>query len=189
MEACFKEEDMKIYTKNGDKGYTSNFKGEKLWKGSLWIELQGNIDEINANVGHLRSLNQRITQQEDIDQMLEWIQYCLFRIGSDISLQFQVTYITDEMIEKLEKAIDTYTEKTGELHSFIHFNGNEAATYAHVIRSVTRRCERVFSKVLQEIDFTLDYQYVNRLSDYFFQLARYLNHVNGNAEEVMVVRD
>ncbi len=190
MESCDKEDKyMKIYTKAGDKGYTSNVKGEKLWKGSLWIELQGHVDELNAHIGHLRSLNQRVTKQKDIDDILEWIQYCLFRIGSDVSLQFQASYITDTMIERLEKAIDSYTEKTGELHSFIHFSGNEAATYAQVTRSVTRRCERVFAKVIHELDFTLDYQYVNRLSDYFFQLARYLNHVNGDSEEAMVVRD
>ncbi len=96
---------MKIYTKAGDKGYTSNVKGEKLWKGSLWIELQGHVDELNAHIGHLRSLNQRVTKQKDIDDILEWIQYCLFRIGSDVSLQFQASYITDTMIERLEKPL------------------------------------------------------------------------------------
>jgi cob(I)alamin adenosyltransferase len=181
---------MKIYTKTGDKGYTSNVKGERVFKGGLWIELQGSIDEINAGIGHIRSLNNKVTKLEDIDTFLEWIQYCLFRIGTDISRQFDSAYITDEMIEKLELAIDAYTEKTGTLKSFLHFSGNEVATYTHVVRSVTRRGERVFVRVLEEFgEYPTDYQFINRLADYFFQLARYFNVMNGDAEEPMLVRD
>ena len=181
---------MKIYTKTGDQGYTSNLKGERLFKGGLWMELQGSVDEINAGIGHIRSLNQRITKLEEIDVFLEWIQYCLFRIGSDISAQFDQVYITQEMIEKLEKAIDAYTEKTGAMKSFLHFSGNEVATYTHVVRSVTRRGERAFVRALEEKgEFPTDYQFINRLADYFFQLARYFNVMNGDQEEPMVVRD
>ena len=174
---------MGIYTRAGDKGYTRNLLGEKVWKGDLWIELQGSIDEVNAGTGYLRSLNRQRTGRQDLDDMLKWIQYCLYQIGADNAAQYQETSISQEDIDSLEQAIDAYTLETGELHSFIYFSGNEAASYAQVLRSVTRRCERVFAKVLEDINYTLDYQYVNRLADYFFQLARYLNYVNGDAEE------
>ncbi len=196
---------MPIYTRQGDYGQTSNFYGDKVSKGSLLIELQGSIDEINSGVGHLRSLinNEVSNLADNVDRDLfdvlckdlANIQYAMFRIGSDVTTGFGQELVSKEEIDYLEQRIDTMTQKTGVLHHFIYMSGHVTATYTHVVRSVTRRCERVFvrhveelleQKVIQQVP--VDYQYINRLADYLFQTARYLNYVFKIEEEEMTLR-
>ena len=183
---------MKIYTKKGDQGYTSNVKGERIHKGELLMELQGSIDEVNAGVGYLRSIIKRSLsheEKESLDISLKEIQYILFKMGSDVSSIFERHYVKEEEILFLEESIDLMTEKTGELKNFIYYNGNEAAAYCQLIRCVTRRAERVFGRVIVDKDFFApDYQYMNRLADYFFTMGRYLNFLGGDHEEVMTLR-
>lgn len=196
---------MPIYTRQGDYGQTSNFYGDKISKGSLLIELQGSIDEINSGVGHLRSLIDKEVNNlaDDVDltlfnslrQDLADIQYAMFRIGSDVTTGFGQVLISKEEIDYLEKRIDVMTSKTGVLQRFIYLSGHPTATYAHVLRSVTRRCERVFVRHVEELlhhqriqQVPVDYQYVNRLADYLFQTARYLNYVFKIEEEEMTLR-
>ncbi|MBC7961092.1 MAG: cob(I)yrinic acid a,c-diamide adenosyltransferase [Vallitaleaceae bacterium] len=183
---------MKIYTKKGDQGFTTNIKGEKISKGDLMIELQGSIDEVNAGVGYLRSICNKMltsTQKLEIDQNLKDIQHTLFRIGGDVTYQFAQLYVKEEDLQALEKGIDSMTEKTGELKNFIYYSGHVASTYCQVLRSVTRRAERVFVRAIEgQYEATLDYQYMNRLADYFFTLGRYLNLLEGEVEEVMKLK-
>lgn len=183
---------MKIYTKTGDEGYTSNIMGQKIFKGDPIIELQGSIDEVNACIGYLRSVGEKTLTnkvKEAIDSQLRDIQYTIFRIGGDVTSSFTSAYVTEKDVDFLENEIDKMTDKTGALKNFIYFSGNEAATYCHVVRSVVRRAEREFVRTINgRFDYTLDYKYINRLADYFFTLARYMNYIEGDEEEIMKLK-
>lgn len=183
---------MKIYTKKGDRGSTSNVLGEGVSKADVIIELQGSIDEINANIGYLRSLVRMLKDEKEknyIDNMMIEIQYTLFRMGGDISSKFTHKYVSEEDVDFLEKEIDRMTEKLKVLHSFIYYSGVEAAAFAHIVRSITRRAERIFVRTLEGKEYPPDYQYVNRLSDFFYTLSRYINYISGEKDEVMNLRD
>lgn len=182
---------MKIYTKKGDQGGTSNVLGEKLWKGDIIIELNGGVDEVNSNIGYLRSLVVNIKDMEQlkyVDDMLKEIQYTLFRVGADVSSRFTNKQVSSEDVEFLEKEIDAMTYKLQPLKNFIYYSGTEVAAYSHVVRSVTRRVERVFVRALEDKEYPADYQYINRLSDFFHTLARYINYIEGEQEEIMKLR-
>lgn len=182
---------MKIYTKTGDKGTTANVLGQRISKGDIMLELQGTVDEVNVNVGYLRAMLKDIPMKEqpfDIDKSLRDVQYALFRIGTDISSNFTYEYVKEAEIAAMEQSIDIMTDAVEPLKNFIYYSGNIASTYCQVIRSVVRRAERIFVRHLEGKDYNLDYQYINRLSDYFFTLARYLNFLTGTNEEVMQLR-
>jgi len=182
---------MKIYTKTGDQGTTSDVLGNRISKADIKIELQGTIDEVNASVGFLRALVQDAKYKSeilDINCTLRDIQYTLFRIGSDISSNLTYQYVTESDITFLEQSIDAMTNTVGALQNFIYYNGNQAAAYCQVIRSVTRRAERVFVRYLDGKNYSLDYQFINRLSDFFFTLARYMNYISEIPEEAMKLK-
>ena len=187
---------MNIYTKNGDAGMTTRLDGTPIAKSSTQLELQGSIDEINSALGHLRSLIAIAGTPKDkelifrnLDQNLKSIQHRLFLMGSDISLSLSQSSMSQEDTLYLEKAIDDMLLATGELHSFLYLSGHNTATWCHVLRTMTRRAERIFVRWMEETD-TLksvpeDYRFINRLSDYFFQSARYLNWLFGVEEETI----
>lgn len=182
---------MKIYTKKGDKGYTSTVKGERISKSDILLELQGGIDEINANIGFLRSLIEEIkddNRRQYISGMLKEIQYHLFRMGVEVSSQFKDVYITPEHISFLEKEIDNMTAETEPIKNFIHYYGPKQSTHSHVIRTITRRTERIFVRLLEGREYTESYSYINRLSDYFYTLARYIAFAEGYGDEIMKLR-
>jgi len=182
---------LKIYTKTGDKGTTSDILGNRISKGAMKFELQGSIDEINAGIGYLRALLKDVPSAAsgfDVDEALKDIQYALFRIGGDVSSDFSRNYISEADIGTLEKGIDTMSDAAGPLENFIYYSGNESAAYSHVIRSVVRRTERVFVRYLEDKEYNLDYQYINRLSDYMFSLSRYINFLSGVPDEAMKLK-
>lgn len=183
---------MKIYTKTGDKGTTSDILGNRISKGDIKFELQGSIDEINAGIGYLRALLKNVpcdASRLDIDESIRNIQYALFRIGSDVSSDFCRNYIKETDIEALEKGIDAMSDAAGPLESFIYYSGKDAAAYSQIIRSIVRRTERVFVRYMEDKEYNLDYQYINRLSDYMFSLSRYINFLSGIPDEAMKLRE
>jgi cob(I)alamin adenosyltransferase len=124
----------------------------------------------------------------DLDSGLRDIQYALFRIGGDVSANFSGNYIKEADIDYLEKSIDLMENATGPLENFIYYSGSEAATYCHVVRSAARRAERVFVRYMENKEYNLDYQYINRLSDYLFSLARYINLLSKVPDEAMKLK-
>lgn len=179
---------MKIYTKTGDRGTTSDLLGRRISKGDIKIELQGSIDEVNAGIGYLRALLKSVELPEnsfDVDTALKNAQNTLFKIGSDVSSDFTSKYINDSDISVLEQSIDIMTDSVAPLQSFIYYSGCEAAAYSHVLRSITRRAERVFVRHMEGKEYNPDYQYINRLSDFFFALSRYINVLSNTPEEYM----
>ena len=181
---------MKIYTKKGDTGYTTNLLGEKYLKSDDFMELQGSIDEINAHVGVLRSKISSLEEDEKayIDSLLKTVQYNLYQTGVELSNNFTKIIITEDNLKFLEESIDKMTAAMPMLKNFLYYSGVEEAVYCHVVRTVIRRTERVFvrfneNRALDEYSFS--YKYINRLSDFFFTLARYINFVCGVEEEVV----
>jgi cob(I)alamin adenosyltransferase len=180
-----------IYTKTGDKGTTSDVLGQRVSKADIKMELQGSIDEINAGIGYLRSLFNTLNMNEtsmEIDFTLKDIQYILFMIGSDVSSDFKSHYVKASDISSLEQSIDRLTTTVGQLQNFIYYSGNQASTYCQVVRSVVRRAERVFVRYMENKEYNLDYQFVNRLSDFLFSLSRYINHITDTSEEIMKLK-
>lgn len=183
----------KIYTKTGDAGYTTNLLNKTYSKADIEMELQGGIDEINANVGFLRSIFKTNKNKyenaiyKNLDDTLKKIQYHLYLIGIEISTEFTEVYINEEEISLLEKEIDFMVENTEPMKSFIYYSGSESATFSHVIRAVVRRVERIFVKALKDNKYPMCYKYINRLSDYFFTLSRYINQLDGLSDEPMKI--
>lgn len=179
---------MKIYSKKGDAGFTSTLSGEIISKNSALLDLQGSIDEINCHIGYLlsicyeRMMGKRIKHVED---MLKSIQFVLFKIGTDISSNFNQNLVAEEEIASLENEIDLMISYTGELKDFIYYEGSPASTYCQITRAVTRRAERIFSGFLSRDVIPNDFKYINRLSDYFFTLARYINHLEEIDDEII----
>lgn len=179
---------MEIYTKKGDEGYTSTVEGEKVSKTDLLLEVQGKIDELNANIGYLRSIineDLKAKEKESIDEDLKNTQYKLYKIGTDISSKFNQKNIKIEDVEYLEKRIDFFQDKSGKLGNFIYYSGSKSVTYTHVVRSITRTCERRFAKLIENIETPYDYKFVNRLSDFMYALARYIKYLNNEKDEIV----
>jgi cob(I)alamin adenosyltransferase len=179
----------KIYTKTGDKGTTSDYLGKIYSKSDIEIELVGSIDEVNANIGHLRSKLHRgkysVEVATYVDNLLKEIQYHLYLIGVEFATDFTEIHITEDEVEYLEKSIDYMVDQIEPMTSFIYYSGSESATFTHVIRTITRRTERVFVRALKAKAYPQSYLYINRLSDLLFSLARYLNLAENIKDEHM----
>ena len=168
---------MKIYTKTGDKGATSLVSGRRISKAESIIEAYGSVDELNTFTGDLISV---ITNESMIKE-LTFIQNILFNIGSLLAKDEadfpNYPELKSSHIEYLEKAIDKMNEDLPKMTAFILPQGHPAIAKAHVCRTVCRRAER---RVIQVDRLDRDasiIKYLNRLSDYFFVLARHLHRV------------
>lgn len=169
---------MKIYTKTGDKGMTSLVGGKRVEKDVARVEAYGTLDELQSFVGMLASATDEV--------QLEDIQRVLFKIGGYLAYEDATSAgVTDEMIAQLEQQIDRLSEELPPLCTFIIPGGDMAASICHVCRTVCRRAERRMTTLRRTIDVELDdnaFIYINRLSDYFFLLARKLNMVAGKED-------
>lgn len=181
-----------IVTKTGDKGTTGTLNGDRISKASTLIELNGTVDELNASLGVLTSLlkmKDDFTDKEDIIKTVEWIQNGLYNLGTEVSSDFTMIRFLQEHPDLLEKKLDAMTEKMPPQTKFILYSGTIEATQTHMARAICRRAERVFVRLLLENDekvFPHSYQFINRLSDYLFTLARFLNQ-ELNGEEVVTI--
>jgi len=181
---------MKIYTKKGDKGKTQLLGGSMVNKNHIKLECYGTIDELNAFIGNIYDQDIK-TFHKDI---LFNIQNQLFNLGSIISFDgkkdsIKLPNVKSENIEMMEKAIDTMEESLPMLKNFILPSGHPSASICHMARTICRRAERnlVALGQHQEID-PLHIQYLNRLSDYLFVLARAILKEN-NAKEIEWQKD
>lgn len=168
---------MRIYTKTGDKGQTSII-GGRVDKDDIRVEAYGTVDEVNCFIGQaIAQLDGDVFQ--DIREDLEKIQHELFDCGGDLASisNKRELKLTDEAITYLENRIDLYIEETPELERFILPGGTHAAASIHIARTVTRRAERLVVSLMKQDEqvSSLSLQYLNRLSDYFFALARVIN--------------
>ena len=165
----------KIYTKGGDKGYTSIVGGKRIKKSSYLIEAVGNIDELNAFLGLV--VNYLKPNHNDI---IFNIQNDLFDVGADIATPLSKKKNNIRLRKKqtiyLEKEIDKINSKLKPLNSFILPGGNEISGWLHLARTISRRCEISIVKLSEKNKINLEIlKYINRLSDFLFVLARQNN--------------
>lgn len=177
---------MKIYTKTGDGGQTSLIGGTRVPKYHQRIEAYGTVDELNSFVGLIRDHLQLNDPKRAI--LLE-IQEKLFRLESHLAedkssgIKQTMPPLIEADIEMLEKEMDSMNEVLPPLTNFILPGGHLIVSYCHVARTVCRRAERICTlvSVNNPID-PIDLKYINRLSDYFFVLARYYTLVTRSEE-------
>ncbi len=178
---------MKIYTKTGDTGQTSLLSGERIEKSAIRIEAYGTVDELNSFLGLLRTE----IEDRDICEQLNTIQNKLFNLGSLLATEKETTFklpkIEESDIFFLEKKIDEMNEILPALKNFILPGGNRAVAMCHVCRTVCRRAERNAVRIPNHTSTdTLCIKYLNRLSDYFFVLSRYVGKLT-SAQEIIWV--
>jgi len=181
---------MKIYTKTGDKGFTSLIGGTRVAKHHIRIESYGTVDELNSYIGLIS--DQEITLHDK--EILKQIQDRLFTIGSSLASDPKKSrmiipdlHLTD--IELLEKEMDNMNEGLPELKHFILPGGSNAISFCHIARSVCRRAERITVHLAEEsfVDEKVNI-YLNRLSDYLFTLARKIANDNKIHENQWIPR-
>jgi cob(I)alamin adenosyltransferase len=174
----------KIYTKTGDAGDTGLGDGSRISKTHARVCAMGDIDELNAQIGLLTahlSLTS-IATLTDIAPFIERLQHRIFDLGGEISIPgFQL--IHDQHVTMIEVELDRMNEALEPLENFIIPGGSILIAQCHVARSVCRRAERSLV-CLQEIETVnaSGVRFLNRLSDYFFVLARFCALQTGQPE-------
>jgi cob(I)alamin adenosyltransferase len=177
----------KIYTRTGDKGATGLIGGTKVLKNDIRIETYGTVDELNSWIGNI---NDQL-QDEEFRPQLKEIQDRLFTIGSALATdgdkepKMKLPDLHAADVDFLERLIDSMTEALPPMKSFILPGGHPVVSSIHIVRCVCRRAERL-AVSMQQLELFVDekvIQYLNRLSDYLFTLARYVAHKLG-VEEV-----
>lgn len=173
----------KVYTKKGDDGTTSLLSGRRVPKTFPEIKAVGALDELNSFLGLLRS------EIHNTHESLEMIQWNLFNAGSIIinDNETELPSITDEDVKILEEWMDSMNKELPELKNFILPKGNTAVSLAHICRTIARRAEievlecKVLDNFVKLHPISI---YLNRLSDFFFVLARYLGHKEDIQEKI-----
>lgn len=171
---------MKIYTRTGDKGSTQIYadKAVRVDKDDLVVQSYGDMDELNSHIGLLVA-HVPVTH----NSLLHDIQRSLFQAGFAISAS---STLTPNDVEKLESAIDSLTSQMPPNTSFVLPGGSKAAAQAHVCRAVCRRAERSVISLSKHYDVPeVVHAYLNRLSDFLFTFARFLN-IEAGVDEVPV---
>ncbi len=174
------------YTKTGDRGETSLIGGKRVPKYDDRVEAYGTVDELSAFIGVLNDME---GVSDDIREALGVIQKKLFTLESHFALDKSsevskmIPVLEDADVAFLEGHIDRMNAELPELKAFVIPGGNQRASMAHVCRTVCRRAERQGWRLAshEEVD-PIDLRFLNRLSDYFFVLARYFDYLVNRSE-------
>ncbi|XP_029367069.1 corrinoid adenosyltransferase MMAB [Echeneis naucrates] len=181
----------KIYTKTGDKGFSSTFTGERRPKEDHIFEALGNTDELSSAIGLAREFC--LDKGHTFTDQLDKIQCILQDVGSNIATprssaresHMKRTNFTAQPITDLETWIDSFTKELPPLTNFILPSGGKSSATLHLARTVCRRAERSVAPIVRsgEADPNVA-KFLNRLSDYLFTLARYASMKEGNEEKI-----
>ena len=164
-----------IATRTGDNGTTGLGNNQRVSKNSLRVHAMGEVDELNSNIGVLLCED----MPQDVRDLLVEIQHQLFNLGGELSIPGFELLKTDAVLA-LDEALSHHNEQLPRLEEFILPAGTRGAALSHVCRTVARRAERaVVALGNEEALQDTPRQYLNRLSDLMFVLARVLNRVNG----------
>ncbi|MEC7671754.1 MAG: cob(I)yrinic acid a,c-diamide adenosyltransferase [Pseudomonadota bacterium] len=172
----------KIYTKTGDDGTTALGNGERIAKSSKRVSAYGSVDELNSFIGLARSFIESDKLQE-LDKILATIQNDLFDLGADLCIpdkdkNADSLKIVNNYVKNLEREIDKLNSQLEPLRSFILPGGTKVSAYIHIARTIARRCEREMIELrqIEKAEISKEaVQYINRLSDFLFVAARYVN--------------
>jgi cob(I)alamin adenosyltransferase len=175
------------YTKTGDAGTTSLVGGRRVPKYDDKVEAYGTVDELGAYIGVLYDLE---GVSDAVKETLSVIQNKLFTLEShfamdkDTEIAKMIPVLAEEDVAFLEGKIDAMNAELPVLRAFVIPGGNMRASVSHVCRTVCRRAERQGWRLAshEEVD-AIDLKYLNRLSDYFFVLARYFDFLMKNDEK------
>jgi cob(I)alamin adenosyltransferase len=174
----------KIYTRTGDDGETSLVNGMRVSKHARRPSAFGEVDEANSVIG-LARLHCKSEGREAADAMLGRIQNDLFDLGADLATPDTgepALRITSVQVVRLETEIDMMNADLEPLNSFILPGGSDVSAWLHLARTVARRAERQMTELAsEEVVNEAAMQYMNRLSDHLFVLARNLNE-NGKTD-------
>ncbi|MBD5204916.1 MAG: cob(I)yrinic acid a,c-diamide adenosyltransferase [Bacteroidales bacterium] len=175
-----------LYTGTGDAGTTSLVDGSRVKKNSVRIEAYGTVDELSSALGVVAADKDC---PADIKTQLLEVQNELFNIGCYLATEVpagsepKCKSLEGDTIPRLEGWIDRLDEQTPKIRAFVLPGGAQLAAFAHVARTVCRRAER---RVMDLADTSyvdpMVIKYINRLSDYLFIAARYINHSQGVPE-------
>jgi cob(I)alamin adenosyltransferase len=176
---------VKIYTGFGDKGKTRLYGGDIVEKDHLRVKAYGAMDELNSVIGLLITY----VDQEELITTLQQIQCKIFELSAELAAadnkqtRLKVPTVKEENIKELENKIDIIDSKLEPLQNFILPGGSRSAAICHLVRTVCRRAEREIITLnnMEVVDERIII-YVNRLSDYFFVLARLLNKENNTSD-------
>jgi cob(I)alamin adenosyltransferase len=164
-----------IATRTGDNGTTGLGDNTRVSKDSLRVHAMGDVDELNSHIGLLLCED----MPGGVRELLVEVQHQLFNLGGELSIPgFEL--LQEQSIARLDGALEEYNAQLPRLQEFILPAGTRAASLAHVCRTVARRAERsVVALGALESLREAPRQYLNRLSDLLFVLARVLNRMNG----------
>jgi len=182
----------KVYTRTGDKGETALVGGKRVPKDSPRIDAYGTIDELNSIVGLARVFNEESLDAGEAHQFLDGvlcqIQDELFDLGSELATPPEffkegMYRVSESEIDRIERSIDRCQKDLEPLKSFILPGGGRIGAYLHQCRTVCRRAEREILRLSrsEEINSCV-LKYVNRLSDLFFVLSRWIAKQTGEPE-------
>jgi cob(I)alamin adenosyltransferase len=179
----------KVYTRTGDEGETSLVSGNRIIKSDLRIDLYGELDELNSRIGFACSLLNEQFKNEI--EFIHTVQSCLFDLGSNMACEFEnranfnLPQLSEEFIVTMESEIDRMDETLEPLKNFILPGGALVSSAMHLARTSARSVERRFvhyEHLTKEELPKLSITFLNRLSDYLFVLARYVNKKSGSVE-------
>lgn len=171
---------MRIYTRSGDKGTTSLVYGKRVPKNDIQVEAYGTCDEANSMIGFALSMldDSNWEGKEEFLKMMYRVQTILFHVGAELSTPSdrEVAWkLKEDHIKELEQYIDEWSKELPPLKQFILPSGNRASSALHVARTVVRRAERMAVSMQEDLKNSLVISYLNRLSDFLFVAARYVN--------------
>ncbi len=174
---------MPIYTRSGDRGDTGLANGQRVSKSSAVINFVGELDSLNASIGLCVAMLTNESEDFTLEcEVLESIQSDLFCVGA-VAVGANFHFDASEETENIEKTIDDYEELLPKLKNFILPGGSITAAQLHdtrtLIRKIERMCVELKSNALNEF-----LPYLNRLSDLFFVMARYVNKQLGCKEKM-----
>ncbi len=182
----------KVYTRTGDKGFTKLVGGKKVAKDAARIEAYGTIDELNSVLGLVRVFNDDLKDRQPaaqrLDEIFRRLQNELFDLGSELATPPDFSYegmfkVGEDEVKTLEKLIDELQKDLAPLNSFILPGGGKVSGFLHQARTVCRRAERAILRLSREEEIGPGpLQYVNRLSDLFFVLSRWVSKNLGEPE-------
>ncbi len=174
----------KIYTKTGDDGTTGLGNGERRKKYDRRVAAYGSVDETNAAIGIARLSTAK--DHPKLDNLLQAIQNDLFDLGADLATpegdkppDYEPLRIIETQVQRLETDIDTLNSKLEPLRTFVLPGGTPAAAHLHLARTIARRAERLMVELAENKAEKINLQaliYINRLSDFLFVAARYVNN-------------
>lgn len=179
---------MRIYTRSGDKGTTSLVYGKRVDKDDSRVEAYGTCDEANSMIGLAVSYLDSLDWNEKAAflQQMHRIQTILFHVGSELATppDREVAWkLSEAHVKELEEQIDKWDETLPSLTQFILPSGHTSSSALQVARTIVRRAERIAVGIDQVNPLVLSY--LNRLSDYLFVAARYVNNQLGRKEAIL----